>query len=249
MKNIIVIALMILINSIISAQNDVLTDQKRYNRVRTAIKEKEKSIIKELNKIDIRLDELNIIIIAYKEESELEIFVKKDIDTIYKKLKTYNICSKSGILGPKRKQGDYQVPEGFYFIDRFNPASMFYLSLGINYPNLSDRRKSNAANLGGDIFIHGSCVTIGCLPMTDNNIKEIYLYAINARNNGQNRVPVYIFPFQMTDDNYEIYKEQYRDNSELIEFWENIKTGYNYFEKEREELNVSVSNNGDYIIE
>lgn len=70
------------------------------------------------------------------------------------------------------------------------------MSLGLNYPNLSDRKKSKATNLGGDIFIHGDCVTIGCLPMTNELIKEIYLYAIYAKNNGQEKIPVYIFPIQ-----------------------------------------------------
>ncbi|MBE9467508.1 MAG: L,D-transpeptidase family protein [Bacteroidetes bacterium] len=228
------------------AQSDFLTEQKRYKRVRTSIIEKEKVLINKLKETDIGLDELNIMILAYKTESEIEIFAKKKTEKTYKKLTKYNVCSKSGKLGPKRKQGDYQVPEGFYFIDRFNPASSFYLSLGINYPNQSDRIKSNATNLGGDIFIHGNCVTIGCLPMTDDKIKEIYLYAINAKNNGQKRIPVYIFPFRMTKQNFEKYTTKYNNNTELIDFWTNIKSGYDKFEKERKELNISINKKGDY---
>ncbi|WGU69538.1 L,D-transpeptidase family protein [Capnocytophaga canimorsus] len=141
----------------------------------------------------------------------------------YRKIISYPICSRSGKLGPKRKQGDGQVPEGFYHIDRFNPSSNFYLSLGLNYPNLSDKRKSKVHDLGGDIFIHGACVTVGCLPMTDNYIKEIYLLATYARNNGQNKIPVYLFPFKMTDKNMQIYKGKYKYNEELISFWNNLK--------------------------
>lgn len=237
----------ILIN--LSAQSEFLLEQKKYERVRTSIDEKEKSIVTSLKDKNIEIDELNIIIIAYKSESELEIYSKKRTEQIYNKLATYSICAKSGQLGPKRKQGDLQVPEGFYYIDRFNPASSFYLSLGINYPNLSDQRKSKAGNLGGDIFIHGSCVTIGCLPMTDDKIKEIYLYAINARNNGQEKIPVYIFPFRMTEQIYEEYKTKNGDNTELINFWTNVKMGYDKFMKDRIELNISVSKTGDYIIQ
>jgi len=233
----------------VSAQSDFLTQQIRYNRVRTAIKEKEQLIINKLEENSIELSELNILIIAYKAESEIELFAKKKTESTYKKLATYNVCSKSGQLGPKRKQGDYQVPEGFYFIDRFNPASNFYLSLGINYPNLSDRRKSNATNLGGDIFIHGSCVTIGCLPITDDKIKEIYFYAINAKNNGQEKIPVYIFPFKMTEIKFKNYKAQLSSRTELIDFWINIKLGYDKFMKEKIELAVSVSNTGDYVFQ
>jgi murein L,D-transpeptidase YafK len=150
-------------------------------------------------------------------------------------------------LGPKREEGDYQVPEGFYYIDRFNPASSYYLSLGINYPNLSDRRKSTATNPGGDIFIHGSCVTIGCIPMTDDKIKEIYLYAINAKNNGQNKIQVYIFPFRMTDQNFNRFRKEYSNNTGLIDFWTNLKTGYDKFEKYKKELDISVNDAGDYV--
>lgn len=96
----------------------------------------------------------------------MDIYAKKREDSTYKKLITYKICAKSGHLGPKRRQGDRQVPEGFYHINHFNPNSNYHLSLMINYPNASDKIKSQAPNPGGNICIHGSCVTIGCLPMT-----------------------------------------------------------------------------------
>ena len=249
MKKIISILTLTFIALTISAQSDFLTEQKRYKRVRTAINDKEQLVLDKLKENSIEIDELNILIVAYKYESKVEIFAKNNTDSTYKKLATYSICSKSGQLGPKRKQGDYQVPEGFYFINRFNPASSFYLSLGINYPNLSDKRKSNATNLGGDIFIHGSCATIGCLPMTDDKIKEIYLFAINAKNNGQNRIPFYIFPFRMTEQKFNEYKKKYSNKTELLNFWANIKNGYDKFDKEKKELNVSISRTGDYIIQ
>jgi len=139
------------------------------------------------------------------------------------------------------------VPEGFYHINRFNPTSSFYLSLGINYPNLADKRKSNSSNLGGDIFIHGSCVTIGCLPMTDNYIKEIYLISVLAKNCGQSKIPVYIFPFKMSDQNLTTYCAKYKENKGLISFWNNLKTGYDKFIKTQKELAIGVNENGDYI--
>ena len=232
----------------LSAQSDFLTNQKRYSRVRAAINDKGQTVANKLDENDIELQELNILIIAYKYESEVDLFAKKKTGSTYKKLATYSVCSKSGQLGPKRRQGDNQVPEGFYFIDRYNPASSFHLSLGLNYPNLADRKKSDASNLGGDIFIHGACITIGCLPMTDDKIKEIYLYAIHARNNGQKRIPFYIFPFRMTDQKLDAFKKKYRANTELLNFWTNIKSGYDQFEKEKKELTITVSKTGDYII-
>ena len=229
------------------AQQDFLSQQKKYARVRTAFSEKEQSIAENLRKNGLTSDDVHILITAYKAEKKLEIYAKKKNETDYKLIAVYDVCSSSGKLGPKRKQGDNQVPEGFYNIDRFNPASNFYLSLGINYPNQSDKKKSNASNLGGDIFIHGACVTIGCLPMTDDKIKEIYLYAVFARNNGQSNIPVYIFPFRMTDANFQAYEKRYVQHQTLIDFWTNLKTGYDKFILHKKELKETVDKAGNYL--
>lgn len=231
------------------SQSGFLAEQKKYERVRTAIKEKEDVISKKLKENALTISDFNMLLVAYKDSDELEIYAKKKNEKTYIKLTTYEICSRSGELGPKRKQGDNQVPEGFYNIDRFNPTSNFYISLGLNYPNQADRKKSNAANLGGDIFIHGSCVTIGCMPMTDDKIKEIYLYAIHAKNNGQTKIPVYVFPFRMTDANYITYKSKNRDNKILIDFWANLKQGYDKFVAEKKEINFKVETNGNYVFD
>lgn len=228
---------------------DFLSEQKQYEKVRIAIEEKQAILERKLADNGLETGNLNILITAYKDEDELEIYAKKKTETTYKKLASYRICSPSGQLGPKRKEGDYQVPEGFYHISMFNPSSNFFLSLGINYPNLSDKRKSKAAHLGGSIFIHGACVTIGCLPMTDEGIKEIYLYAVHARNNGQSNIPVYIFSFRMTDNNFRQYKGRFNDDPALIEFWSNLKSGYDKFVNENKELRVIVEANGDYRVQ
>jgi murein L,D-transpeptidase YafK len=118
--------------------------------------------------------------------------------------------------------------------------------LGLNYPNKADLIKSTASNPGGDIFIHGSCVTIGCIPMTNEKIKEIYLYAVYAKNNGQEKIPVYVYPFRMTDANMKKFSAEY-GNTPVFSFWKNIKTGYDAFEKEQKELNVTVDRKGNYL--
>jgi len=227
-------------------QTDFLTEQKKFERVRTAIKDKQGYLEQKMKENKLSLDNFNLLLVAYKDNDLIEIYAKSKNETTYKNILSYHICSRSGKVGPKRKSGDRQVPEGFYFIDRFNPTSSFYLSLGLNYPNLSDKRKSNASNLGGDIFIHGSCVTIGCLPMTDNYIKEIYLLAVYAKNNGQSKIPVYIFPFKMNDQNLSNYKAMFIDNKELLSFWDNLKTGHDKFFKHLKELNIKVNEKGDY---
>ena len=247
MKQFILIIIAGLFSHALLSQADFLAEQKRYERVRDAIKEKQQILEKVLSESKITVENLNLLFVAYKDDDLLDVYAKSKHERTYKKILSYKVCSRSGKLGPKRKQGDKQVPEGFYYIDRFNPASTFHLSLGISYPNLADKRKSKAANLGGDIFIHGSCVTIGCLPMTDTYIKEIYLLAIYAKNSGQSTIPVYLFPFKMTDQNFKAYKTKYEKNPELIKFWENLKIGHDEFLKEKAELKIEVTESGDYL--
>jgi murein L,D-transpeptidase YafK len=142
--------------------------------------------------------------------------------------------------------GDNQVPEGFYYINRFNPNSNFYLSLGINYPNNSDKILSKSKNKGGDIFIHGNCVTIGCIPITDDHIKELYIYAIEAKCNGQENIPVHIFPTKLDDDGLKGLTQKYGSEKQLVLFWENLSAGYKYFEKNKDLPTITVGKNGLY---
>jgi len=247
MKKLIVLFLSLIITCSLSAQQSFLSQQRNYSRVRQAIAEKEEIITEKLRQHGLTANNVHILITAFKTEKQLEVYAKKNTETTYQLIATYNICASSGELGPKCRQGDGQVPEGFYHIDRFNPSSSFHLSLGVNYPNQADRKRSNAKDLGGDIFIHGSCVTIGCLPMTNDKIKEIYLYAVYAKNNEQQNIPVYIFPFRMTNINFEIYTKLHENNQEIINFWKNLKTGYDKFFSEMKALNVGVdNNNGEY---
>lgn len=82
--------------------------------------------------------------------------------------------------------------------------------------------------------------------MTDDKIKEIYLYAILAKNNGQAKIPVYIFPFRMSDQNLAAYEVRYGNNKSLTDFWKNIKTGYDKFVTKKIEIQYSILENGDY---
>jgi murein L,D-transpeptidase YafK len=227
-------------------QTDFLSQQKRYPRVRTAIDEKQALITQQLKAKGLTINSYELLLVAYKDSDELELYVKSKQADTYQKLATYAVCKRSGGLGPKRQEGDLQVPEGFYHIDRFNPSSSFHLSLGLNYPNQADRLRNKVAKLGGDIFIHGACVTVGCLPMTDDKIKEIYLYAVYAKHQGQEQIPVYVFPFRMTDNNVAHYRQKYRNQPELLRFWQNLKIGYDTFAQNKKALKFTVAANGDY---
>jgi murein L,D-transpeptidase YafK len=184
---------------------------------------------------------------VFKQEETLELWVKSMENDKFQFLKSYKFTKSSGTLGPKRKQGDYQIPEGFYYIERFNPLSNYYLSLGINYPNESDKLLGDKERPGKDIFIHGGAASVGCIPIGDDKMKELYLLAVEAKNNGQNNIPVHIFPTKLTAEGINRLKIKYPQEDELIRFWENLKRGYDYFENNKMLLDYSVSEDGKYI--
>lgn len=238
--------LLALISSGSAGSGGFLAEQKKFERVRSALNDKEALLTTRLKLTGSSPGNLNLLLIAYKESQELEVWAKPHTSESYSLLSSYKICASSGKPGPKRRMGDNQVPEGFYQIDRFNPSSNYHLSLGLNYPNKADRIACGKNNPGGDIFIHGSCVTIGCLPMTDDKIREIYLLAVYARDCGQNKIPVYIFPFRMNAANMAIYEKRYAENPELLRFWNTLKSGYLAFQKTKREVPFSVDKNGNY---
>lgn len=185
-----------------------LADQLRYPRVRKAMESKKDVLSAKLKTAGLALDDLNILIVVYKDTGTLEVHAKgksKD-ERRYRLLATYPICYFSGDLGPKRQEGDEQAPEGFYHLSRFNPASSYHLALQVSYPNQSDKILTpKGKRSGGAIMIHGQCVSIGCLAMTDDFIDEIYLLAVHAADNGQTKIPAYVFPFRMTAENMAYY--------------------------------------------
>lgn len=235
---------------------DFKADQLKASRVKQAYSEKWTTLKTQLHQLNIDTNSFNIFIRIFKKEAKLELWTKSSNDTIYKLFNSYDICASSGELGPKRKQGDGQVPEGFYEVSVFNPYSSYHLSLGINYPNQSDRIIGGKGDLGGDIMIHGNCVTIGCVPLTDDKIKEVYILAVEARSKGQAHIQVHSFPCRMGSidnsfvtqvkvDGWQGYSgTQYVD---LLHFWTNISTGYYYFESNKKLPIISVDKEGKYI--
>jgi murein L,D-transpeptidase YafK len=220
--------------------------QKKYSRVKAAYADHEEDLNEELIAKGYDLTNINILIFATKQEREFNVYIKKKSEKKYEFFKTYDFCYLSGILGPKRKEGDLQVPEGFYYVNGFNPNSQYHLSLKINYPNASDKILSDKKAPGGEIFIHGKCVSIGCVPLTDEKINELYILAVEATNNGQSKIPVYIFPFKMNDETMTLM-EMLLDDEKLISFWKNLKEGYDKFLENKTEITVKVDAKGKYL--
>ena len=177
-----------------------------------------------------------VFIRIFKSPPELEVWVKSD-DNKYVMLKKYDVCTHGfSIPGPKTRQGDGKAPEGFYFVTpgRLNPWSRFHLSFNLGYPNKYDRLHGRT---GANLMVHGDCASIGCFAMTDDFIEEIYTIAVSALERGQQFIRVHIFPFRMSEANM-----QKNRNSKWIDFWRNLKEGYDHFEKARVPPNVEVKN-------
>lgn len=223
--------------------------QKTLERPADALKRKELLIQKQFGEKGLTWPAKFVYIRSFKYDSQLEVWVKNDRKEPYKLFKTYKVCALAGTLGPKRMEGDYQVPEGFYYINEFNPRSTYHLSLGLNYPNASDKILSDAAKPGGEIYIHGSCVTVGCIPLTDPLIEELYIIAAHAKDQGQDFIPVHIFPVRFNvKKSVDFLNQTFKDDTVLKKFASNLEDAFNYFEKHRQIPIVMISETGDYII-
>lgn len=123
-------------------------------------------------------------LVGLKAEKQLELWVA-NLEGAFHLLKTYPVLAASGGMGPKRRQGDRQVPEGHYRLIYMNPESSYHLSMLLDYPNAVDKSReatglAAGADLGGDICIHGSNVSIGCLALGDAAIEEVFTFAAMA---------------------------------------------------------------------
>jgi murein L,D-transpeptidase YafK len=175
----------------------------------------------------------SMMIRIFKAESELEIWLSRGAG--YALFATYPICYWSGTLGPKIREGDRQAPEGFYTVtlpQAYPNGERHPAALNIGYPNSFDQLHSRS---GSYILIHGGCASIGCFAMTDAVNKEIRTLTLRALAAGQAYVPIHVFPFRMTAENIAHY-----DQPEAHSFWQNLKEGYDLFERTHRPPRVSV---------
>lgn len=174
-----------------------------------------------------------VFIRIFKREKLLELWMRAE-DQRFVLFRSYPICTYSGQLGPKLRQGDYQAPEGFYRVSasQLNPRSQYHLSFNLGYPNAYDRAHGRT---GDFLMVHGSCVSIGCYAMGDQAIEEIYTLVAAALEKGHSAFDVHAFPFQLTAAN--LAAEQ---RSPWHTFWSELKPAYDAFERARLPPRVSV---------
>jgi murein L,D-transpeptidase YafK len=173
-----------------------------------------------------------LLIRVFKEESELEIWMKRD--EAYVLFATYPVCHWSGTLGPKLSEGDKQTPEGFYTVTgrQLHRIGRWPKALNLGFPNAFDKVH---ARTGSYILVHGGCSSVGCFAMTNTVIEEIFDLATKAIRGGQAHVPVHVFPFRLTEA-----KLARHASSPWRDFWMDLKQGYDSFERTRMPPRVSV---------
>jgi murein L,D-transpeptidase YafK len=174
-----------------------------------------------------------VLVRIFKEESELEVW-KRKASGEYALFKTYPICRWSGKLGPKKKIGDRQAPEGFYQVNMglLNPKSQFYLSFNLGYPN---RLESALGYTGEALMVHGACSSSGCYAMTDQQMAELYPIILKAMKSGQRSFQVQAYPFRMNATNMASHA-----GDPNMRFWQNLKQGYDAFNRTKRDVKVSV---------
>lgn len=134
----------------------------------------------------------DLALLAFKGERRLEVW-GRDAGP-WTRIDALPILAASGDPGPKLREGDRQVPEGIYRLVAFNPNSRFHLSLMLDYPNADDVAVAEAegrTDLGGEIFIHGGAVSIGCLAIGDRAIENLFVLVADV---GLEHVQVIVAP-------------------------------------------------------
>lgn len=165
-----------------------------------------------------------VFIRAFKQEKRLHLYVQPGGAGRFVEFANWPICAASGVLGPKKAEGDKQVPEGVYGVtpEAMNNASSYHLSMNVGYPNAFDQALGRT---GSFIMIHGRCESVGCLAMTDPVIEDIWTLVSAAHRAGQTKVDVHIFPFVSSAKVLESHTQ-----SEHLAFWTDLMAIQNAFD-------------------
>ena len=242
--------LLLLVSSLLKAQNSYISLKASTNKVVSAYSKVEDSLRKQFESKKIAWPPQQIYVRSFKYDRQVEVWVKGNAEEPFKLFKTYRMCMQSGTLGPKRMEGDYQMPEGFYYINEFKTNSNFHLALGINYPNASDKVLSDSRRPGGDIYIHGGCVSTGCIAITDEPIEELYILTTHAKEHGQDFIPVHVFPVKYNvKKSFEYLAQATKENQTLQKFAISLKSAFDKFEEKKQLPLILVNKKGEYIVE
>jgi len=158
---------------------------------------KRPALLKLLSDAGVGYPPPSVVLLAYKQERVIEVWAGAGAG--HRLVRSYPVLAASGGPGPKLREGDLQVPEGVYRLTVLNPNSSYHLSIRVDYPSPFDReqgRRDKRTRLGGDIYLHGKAVSIGCLAIGDANIEELFLLAADT---GLARMRLVIAPNRAVD--------------------------------------------------
>ncbi len=237
----------VFVTTSVFSQASFVSTQKAFVKSGDAIDRLEDSLKKQFEEKKLAWPPQSLYIRSFKYDRQLEVWVRDENE--YKLFKTYKVCMQSGTTGPKRVEGDYQVPEGFYYINEFNPNSKYHLALGLNYPNASDKILSDTDRPGGSIYIHGNCVSVGCIALNDASIEELYLIASKGKASGQDFIPVHVFPVKYSvKKSIEYLAESTAGKQAIQKFAIRLKEAFDFFEDKKQLPVILVNKSGEYVI-
>jgi len=210
-----------------------------------AYQQKEAKMKKLLAEKNIDYQTLEVYIRVIKQEELVELWAKdRTINQEFQFIKSYKLCltnNHDGLRGI-----DLLIPESFYTVVEFLPYDPYYARLLTDFPTACEKLRGRT---GGGIALHGGCFSTYCSPLTDEDIKEVYIMAVEARSKGQWNVPIHNFPARLNDSIFNTLKAnpKYNKDEKLIALWKNLKPMYDYFELKRKLLKYTHNDKGEYI--
>ena len=218
---------------------DARADIPRVERIRKRVQPQLRDLFADAG---LRFPPRAVFLRAFKHERVLQMWGADRREDEMVLVEEYPFCAASGVLGPKRRQGDEQVPEGVYEIHRYNGWSAYHMSLRVNYPNASDRKRGHRWDLGGGIMVHGDCVSIGCIAIENKPIERVFLSVLAARRAGGRRVPIHIFPTRLDKEGQKRLAELSRDDpkGDRATLWSELVPIYDAFESSHHVPTVTI---------
>jgi murein L,D-transpeptidase YafK len=220
------------------------SNEEKMDRVAIAYQNHEMALRKKCTELGLSWGS-EVAIVVYKYEMLAEIYLLSNSQhwTLFEQL---NICAASGGPGRKLKEGDRQVPEGFYEVTVFNPRSKFHLSLGINYPNEADLVVANAEHPGGEIYIHGGCLSVGCCALTNQGVEPLYVLCDAARQAQKPQPKVLILPCRFSQTTMDWSSVEW---AQWQSFWTGLQQGYHWFIFNQKWPKMRIDEYGNYLLE
>jgi murein L,D-transpeptidase YafK len=209
-----------------------------------------------------------VVLRIFKKERELEIWAKNDGQEKMALVGTIPICAMDFTPGPKVIEGDGRTPEGFYHPEVAYGSRHYWMWMDLDdvdaqgetgrgssfkmcteYPNAVDRKRTKDARhakTGGEICLHGNCVSAGCPSFRNRDFLPVFAFARHHDAKRHGRLQLHVFPFRL--DKVDAAKraalaEPYPfldavGKERVLRFWDNLQEGFDAFNKDPNPLKI-----------